>query len=360
VFPDDEEDEEEGDPPPGDTAGALHVAIVVARSRVELDSMLAALATGTLAAAGAALVLLGLGGWWSIHRGLAPLGRLGREVERVEAASLSTRLATDGIPAELGPFVTKLNELFERLEASFAKERRMTSAMAHELRTPIAELRSASDVARRWPDDDALVDEAVAAAADVAVRMSRAVDAVMRYCRLESGQAVLETETVYLRAQVEEAWRRSEPAALHRGLAFRNEVPDDLAVRSDGGLLALVFGNLLDNAASFASGGTIVARAQTGADSITVSVSNRADQLEFADLARVSEPFWRKDAARTDGMHSGLGLTLVTSVLRVLGGEARFDLVGGRFVASIRIPAAPHVPENGRQLSAGRGVAATP
>ncbi len=359
---DDDDDDEDGEGALLDSATAaqadLHVTVLVAASREKLDEQLAALGGGLLFAGATALLLLLLGVTLAVRRGLKPIDRLAKAVAAVDATSLSTRVGSDGVPEELRAFTVTLDELFERLEASFAKERRMTAAMAHELRTPIAELRTASDVARTWPDDDAMVDEVVATAGDVAQRMGDSIESLMRYCRLEAGQARPEIEDVALHALLDECWKPYAELADERGVRFLNEVGADAVVASDRGLLGVVFGNLLHNAASFASGGVIVAAVDQEHRSVTVVVANHSDDLEAGDLEHISEPFWRKDHARSDGRHSGLGLTLVSSIAAVLGHRASFKLEDGCFSVSIRFdPAAPAVPEpseNGhsRQLSA--------
>lgn len=339
LVPEDEEsDEEEDDDDEGSTIATggkpVPITLVVARSREELNGSLAALTTGLLLSAGVALLLVWWGVTFSVRRGLAPLRQLGDDVERIDAASLSRRVDRN-VPQELAPFKAKLNDLFQRLEGAFAKERRMTAAMAHELRTPIAELRSASDVAQRWPDDSALLGEVVTAAGDVALRMSNSIEAMMRYCRLESGQTEPECERVELAALLDELWKPYENLAKERGLELRNEIPERAAVETDRGLLSVVFNNLLHNAASFGSSGLLRAWWVDSGVIQTLHMSNRTDQLTPDDLQHLTEPFWRKDLARSDGQHSGLGLTLVISIAGVLGDTVQFSIEDGCFIVSL-------------------------
>lgn len=323
---------------------APRLTVVVAVSRAPLDANRAALLVG-LASAGALALLLGaLLLRHALARSLAPVDRLAARLDALDAAHLAERVGDEPVPAELAPVTAKLDELLARLEEAFARQRRITGAMAHELRTPIAELRSAGDVAARWPDDDGLVDQLVATSGDVALRMSAAVDAVMHYCRLESGEERADLEEFAPAALLDELWQHRAAQAAERGLDFRNALPAELRLRSDRRLLGLVFGNLLHNAVSFASGGRVSA-ALTAVDNaaaaeLTLEISNHTDQLGPEDLERLHEPFWRKDAARSDGAHSGLGLTLVAAVLEQLGGSLNFRLESGRFTASVTLPGA--------------------
>ncbi|MEW6074221.1 MAG: HAMP domain-containing sensor histidine kinase [Planctomycetota bacterium] len=323
--------------PPAELPG---VTVVVARSRESLDALLNTLVLGLLGAAGAALGLLVWGVRIGVKRGLAPIDRLAEEVTGVDATSLSRRVGTNGTPVELRPLAEKVNELLGRIEAAFARQSRMTAAMAHELRTPIAELRLAADIARRWPDDEPMAMDVVKTAADVSLRMSSAVESVMRYCWMEAGQADPELEAISLHALLEELWAPHDAPARERDVVLDNQVPEGAVTLSDRGLLSLILSNLLNNAASFASAGPVRASVAAHGATLTLQVANRTDHLAPEDLDHLGEPFWRKDGARTSGRHSGLGLALVRSVAGVLGHETCFSLENGEFAASLELPAA--------------------
>jgi signal transduction histidine kinase len=319
---------------PAAAAELPQVVVSVARSREPLDSTLATLLRALLAASLAAALLAVALVHRAVRRGLAPIGALADTLGRVEASSLATRVATRDVAAELLPFCDRINALFERLQAAFERERRMTSAVAHELRTPVAELRAAVDVALRWPDDPELSRQALATADDVARRMTGLVAAILRAARVESGRAGVRVEPVALRELVAECWRPCEAQARERGVVLHNEVPADAALDSDRGLLALVVGNLLDNGARFAEpAGEVTVACDAGA----LEISNPAAGLQPQDLPRLTEPFWRGDAARSDSGHSGLGLSLVETVLRALGGRLGLALRDGRLVARVEL-----------------------
>jgi signal transduction histidine kinase len=135
--------------------------------------------------------------------------------------------------------------------------------------------------------------------------MTGLVAAILRAARVESGRAGVRVEPVALRELVAECWRPCEAQARERGVVLHNEVPADAALDSDRGLLALVVGNLLDNGARFAEpAGEVTVACDAGA----LEISNPAAGLQPQDLPRLTEPFWRGDAARSDSGHSGLGL----------------------------------------------------
>ncbi len=306
----------------------VHVVLVAARARAELDAALAAL-RGALWLAGAVLALLAgavvLGG---VRRGLRPLAALGEEVASIEAGSLSRRLSPRGLPLELAGMAAKLNELLGRLEEAFQRERRVTGNIAHELRGPLAELRSAAEVALCWPEDQEMTRAAVEAAHAVALRMSGLIEGLLRLARVAAGEAPLALEDVDLRLLVEEQWAPLRPQAGERGLRFEHLAPADLLLCTDRALFASVVRNLLDNAVQHSpAGGTIICRgAALPEGGVRWSLENPNDSLAAEDLAHLAEPFWQKDPARGDAAHSGLGLTLVSTAVAALGLRLEFHL----------------------------------
>lgn len=325
----------------GPAAATRDVTVVVARSRVDLDGRRAALLGALLSGGAAVLALVSIVVAASLRRGLGPLERLASQVAAIDEASLDQRLDPQGVPDELLPVTGKLNDLLARLEGAFGRQRRMTAAMAHELRTPIAELRTASDLARRWPVDGALLDDLRATAAAVARRMGDSVDAVMRYCRIEAGQERPDRAPVVLRDLAAGLWAPHAQLAAGRGLLWRDELPAAAVVPSDRALLALLLGNLLANAAAFGLPGLVRIGARREGPEWAVEVSNACAGLTEGDLGRLGEPFWRKDPARSGGEHSGLGLALARAVAGVLGGRLAFALRDGRFLATLHLPGAP-------------------
>jgi two-component system sensor histidine kinase QseC len=329
-------------PPEAYTTPPRTATVVVAASRERLDASLDALLLG-LAGAVVAVTLIAT---WLVSRsvtvGLAPLARLGRQVDAVDASSLDTRLDAADMPDELAPWAGKLNELLARLAEAFEKERRMTAGIAHELRTPVAELRAAADVARRWPDDAECAGQLLATSGAVAERMTAIIEAMMHYRRHEAGAEPLAIESVGLHAMIEGLTPGLCGAAAERELSVRNDVATDFALRTDRGLLAIALRNLMDNAVRHASkGGTVRFRAEHprgNGVAARIVVSNPTDELAADDLQRLTEPFWQKDTARAGSGHGGLGLTLVASVAGVLGGRLALALEDGTFRAALDLP----------------------
>ena len=155
---------------------ATHLVLVVAHDRRSIDGTLAVLLTGLLLAAVVVAIGILFLVTWGVRRGLRPLAEVSALADQIGPDTLDVRFPRqEKLPLELQPIGQKLNELLDRLTAAFARERRFSAAVAHELRTPLAELRSACDVALAWPDDSAGLATAVSESRDIAVQMSALV-----------------------------------------------------------------------------------------------------------------------------------------------------------------------------------------
>ncbi len=292
------------------------VTLVVARDRGALDRTLAGIGAGLLLVGALMLVATALIVTTAVRRGLAPLDAVGQQAATIDASSLQTRFVTDAIPAELRPITERLNDLLARLDEAFQRERRVTADIAHELRTPIAELRALAEVGVKWPEEAAYQD-----ALQIAQRMETLVTGLLALARHDAGHQPVARETVMLRPLVDEVWLPLAERARSRQLAVAIEVTGQW--QTDPTLLRLIVGNLLANAVEYAS-----ERGQirvTGNES-RLEISNTTDQLTREDLPHLFERFWRKDTARTHDGHSGLGLTLARAATAALGLELSAEM----------------------------------
>jgi two-component system sensor histidine kinase QseC len=252
-----------------------------------------------------------------LRRGLQPLAQLGEQAAGIDADSLTTRFPTMGLAAELQPIVSRLNELLARLEISFERERRFSADLAHELRTPLAELRSLAECSIKWPESrESGTDQEVLA---VAMQMQTIVTNLLILARAEQRQAVGPLAPVDVRLIVEETWQSYRTRAEERGLKMRWELsPVNIPV--DAGLLRSILGNLFENAADYApAGGEVRICLERSEGGLILKVANQAEGLELADVPKLFDRFWRKEEARTGGRHFGLGLPLARMFAKAMG-----------------------------------------
>ncbi|HEX6899815.1 MAG TPA: ATP-binding protein [Thermoanaerobaculia bacterium] len=307
--------------------------LVLARSRRELDLLIRSLYAVSFAVAALLASALGLLVHLSIRHGLRPLDEIGRQVETLDAERLDLRIRPRSPTLELTPVVERLNALLARLQIAFERERRFSSDIAHELRTPLAELRSLAGVGARWPEDREAVRAYFADVDAIARQMESIVVNLLSLARCDSGQESLERAEVDLRELIAETWSRFAPDAEAKGLTFELDAGPRLTAISDRGKLRLILANLFSNAVTYSPAGSAVSCSATVADGkLEVAVANPAPLLQPGDLPLLFERFWRKDSARADALHAGLGLPLAKAFADLLGYALTAELDGGRLV----------------------------
>jgi two-component system sensor histidine kinase QseC len=258
---------------------------------------------------------------FGVRRGLRPLDAIARDADRISADSLDMRFPVDGsVPMELRPISAKLNELLDRLRAAFERERRFSADVAHELRTPIAELRSLCEVALRWPGDERATGESFGEALSIAKQMEATVTTLLALVRSGAGAEPKRLDRVELASCID-----SICSPLRRNIGRRRLIVEDadadVALQTDQVMLSAVVRNLLNNAIEHSPGdGRVRLEFRRSSTGVELTIGNTTDgTLETTDLPYLFEPFWRKDSARTNGLHAGLGLALAAGYCRALG-----------------------------------------
>ncbi len=322
----------------------LHLALVVGHSREDLDRLLMALGL-----AGGAVAVLLSGGLAllvrrSIARGLRPIDEMNAQIAAIAPDALAARLKVAEPPVELAEIETTVNRLLDRVERAFEKERRFSSDLAHELRTPIAELRAACEVGGKWPEDVEETRQFFQDTGAIALHLGKIVATMLTLAHSESGGASVQSRRFPLRPLVRECWQHAAAGAAAKNLRFDERIAPDLAVECDEDKLRMIVRNLADNAVAHSDPGTTVeCRTEATPDGVELRLANMAHDLSRADLDHVFDRFWRKDAARTDRNHIGLGLSIARGLCELLGLRLSLDLrEDRRFEARIVFPAAKH------------------
>lgn len=305
--------------------GAGPLQLVVAADGRGLEHVLGMVLIGVTGVGVSLLIVtivIVLGG---VRRGLRPLGTLAADAATIDAASLNRRFSLDRLPAELRPIAARLNDLLARLEFSFARERRVNADLAHELRTPLSELRILAETAIKWPESrDPNLDRDVV---EIATHMERLIGRMLLIARGEEGRLSQEKVPVDLSPLLDEIWRHFASRATARRLTPRLEL-SPVTVSTDPVLLRSVLTNLVENAVDYATEGGVLSlscRAEPGSGAVIV-VENTASDLTASDVSRLFERFWRKDAARSNTPHFGLGLALTQRFCEAIGWQIAAEM----------------------------------
>ena len=293
---------------------ASEKTILVARDLGDLDRTLSLIIGGIwivgLVAAGGTILLVYL----ILRRGLSPLRDLGDETAKIDAGSLSGRFKDEGMPDELRPICLRLNDLMARLESSFERERRFGADLAHEIRTPLAEVSAMAEAALLFPDkiDGSRFQEIL----ESARQMEGVLKSLLTLAKQDYGSAENQNEVIQVRELLEGCLRPHFEKIEEKQLNVEIEVSPDEIMEADPELLRHVLNNLISNAVSYTPSGQLIEIGSLANGGLFVK--NTVSGLDESDLPHLFERFWRRDRARTDGGHSGLGLSVAKACTEAL------------------------------------------
>ena len=314
------------------------VTIAVARDTTEIKRRLGSL-RWILGSVGAAVTLLGsLLLVLVVRRGLTPVESVTSALSGIDENSLAERLPDHDVPVEIAPLVQRLNELLARLEDAFHHERAFSASLAHELRTPLAGLKSTLEVYLARLHEPEEYQEAMQVCLQICDQSHDLVENLLALSRVEGKKLSCQYEMVDIAMVFNECWKPLADEAEQRGLRTGFEIPS-AEIRTDREMLRIILRNVLSNAVSYCdSGGDIAAETARGGSHIALTVSNSGNELSPEDAHRVFDRLWRGDRSRyKTGEHFGLGLTLTKRFVEALGGNVGVR-VDTRFHLSITLP----------------------
>jgi signal transduction histidine kinase len=284
-----------------------------------------------LIGAPAALLLTAAGGWWLARKALRPVERMTEQADRLGAESLEGRLEVPRTQDEVARLGRTLNAMLDRIESGVQDKRRLIADASHELRSPLAVMRSELDVTLAEPGLDEAARVVLESAREEVVRMSRLVDDLLTLSTIDEGRLALVEEPVDL-------LEIATTAAARTQIVVDGEPAPALG---DALRLGQAVRNLIDNAVQFGPpGGAVEVTAWHRGGEAGVTVTDRGPGIPEGDSERIFERFVRLDNARGRGSGGGLGLAICREVALAHGGRAWVepDANGGsRF--SLALPA---------------------
>ncbi len=249
----------------------------------------------------------------TIRGTIRPVRSLSRQASRLGAEGIGMRLAEDRAPREILPLVVAMNHAIDRLEEALRQQQRFTANAAHALRTPLSVLRARIDGLGASPEIGRL-------AADVD-RMTRVVNQLLGIARLQAHQVPID-EPINLAALARGVLAALVPVAHAAGKDVELAAPEEpVMIQGNANALEEALTNLVDNALAHTPTGQIV-EVGVSADAI-VEVRDHGPGVRDAERARLFEPFWRADDAKTRG--AGLGLAIVSEIAAAHGGAVTVD-----------------------------------
>ncbi|MCF8179060.1 MAG: heavy metal sensor histidine kinase [Sulfuritalea sp.] len=284
-----------------------------------------------------AAALAGVLGWVAVRFGLAPLQTIRQGAAGVTASRLDYRLDADAVPVELAELAETLNEMLARLEDSFRRLRDFSSDLAHELRTPISNLMTETQVALTRARTDAEYREVLASNAEEYERLARMIGDMLFLAQADNGLIVPRREPVDLAAELGGLLDFFDALAEEKGI--RLSAAGSAQVSGDKLMLRRALANLLSNAIRHTPrGGSIQVRIEADGAGAVVAVENTGAPIAPEHLSRIFDRFYRADPARHGGGEgAGLGLAITRSIARAHGGEIAARCAAGSVCFELRL-----------------------
>jgi two-component system heavy metal sensor histidine kinase CusS len=258
----------------------------------------------------------------------------------IDDRSLNRRIDATKLPPELVPMAEKLNGMLERLETSAQQRQLFLADASHELRTPVAALLSALDLATRRPRDVAYYKQLVDDCVVDARHLRRLVEALMTQIKSERPGHAHDWEHVDLGKLLAECATIVAPLAEKNSVRLSAPAEPVGSLRTQPTRLRSVLINLIANAVEHnREGGSVDVTFEQLPDTIEIAVRDTGEGIAAEHLPHLFEPFYRVDRAREASEHMGLGLFLVHSHVREMGGTCTVQsTVGVGTTFRVRLP----------------------
>jgi heavy metal sensor kinase len=318
--------------------------IQVAVQMHELKEGLSGYAWALIVLIPAVLLIATAGGWWMSRRALQPVNQIIDAARSIGEQSLARRLPVPETQDELQRLSETLNQMLGRIESAFRRITEFTADASHELRTPVALIRTTAELALRKQRTTEEYREALEDVHAESVRTTDLIENLLTLARADAGKAALDRRELDLVQVVREASVQGEKLAGARNLRFRTEVPDSpVPAIGDPSALRRLLLIVIDNAVKYTPEGEITVRLLSANGNPQVQVSDTGIGIPQGDLARVFERFYRADKSRNrDSGGAGLGLSIAKWIAEVHQGaiEARSEQDrGSTFI--LTLPGAP-------------------
>ena len=308
-------------------AGAQPRFLEVALDRAHDEFLLARYRERLWLVLGASLVLCAVVGFLIARGGMRPIEGISRTAERIRATTLHERISTDGLPQELRGLAETFNSMLDRLEQSFAHISQFSDDVAHELRTPINNLRGEIEVALGKARSAEEYRDVLGSCFEECTRIARLIRTLLFLARSDTAADALQREPLDVGEELATVGAFYEAAAGEGAVQLRVESAPGLRAELDRTLLQQAIGNLISNAiAHTPTGGSVELTATARGQDVVITVTDSGCGIAPQHLPHVFERFYRIELSRTGSQqNAGLGLAVVKSIVSRHGGRVEIE-----------------------------------
>ena len=277
-------------------------------------------------------------GAWAARSGLRPLRRISAVASGVSAQSLNSRLPEENMPPELAEMAHNFNAMLGRLDDSFQRLSAFSADIAHELRTPLSNLLTHTQVTLTRPRPIEDYREALHSNLEELQWMAQLVNDMLYLAKADHGLLIPKREPLELGQETDLLLEFFAPLAEDAQVKLSRD--GNARLEGDRSMLRRALSNLLDNALRFTPvDGEVRVRIVDQPKELRLTVENTGQQISKDLLPRLFDRFYRADPARREGSseHAGLGLAITQSIIRAHGGQIRCESENGwtRFVIEL-------------------------
>ncbi|WP_175843639.1 heavy metal sensor histidine kinase [Burkholderia arboris] len=314
------------------------IQVALARTATDRHSLLESYRVDIWLAAAVGALLVGALGYAVASRGLRPVESLGRQTSRIEAHNLNARLDARGGPVELRELATSVNRMLDRLERAFVRLSQFSSDLAHDMRTPLANVISSSQVtlsrARTTEEYEALIDSNI----EECERLQRMIENMLFLARTDNARQHLKTAELDAGSELRRLASYFQALADEAGV--RIDVRGEAPVIADATLFRRAVSNLASNALEHADAASTIELAVSAQGNFAVvEVTNRGVAIPPEQVERIFERFYRIDSSRHGAArNAGLGLAIVKSIMELHRGKVEVASRDGRTTFALYFP----------------------
>lgn len=290
--------------------------------------------------AAAATALIGFLGWLAAHQGLAPLRAMRSRASVVSGTQIDERMPIEAVPIEMADLARELNRMLDRLQADFQRLSEFSSDLAHELRTPISNLLTQTQVALSSKRDPDTYRDILASNAEEFQRLARMIADMLFLAKTERGAALPNQERFPVGQEIKALFDFYDAVAEGKGVSL--VLTGDAQIRGDRLMFRRAMSNLLSNALRHTEPrGTVQVNIAATPASTVISVQNPGNDVDPASLPRLFDRFFRADSARShpDNDGAGLGLSITRAIVEAHGGTVSVTSAGGLTRFTMTFPA---------------------
>jgi heavy metal sensor kinase len=275
------------------------------------------------------VIISTIGGWFLAKVSLQPVDDITRSAQEITAHNLSRRLPMPIANDEIARLTATLNQMIERLEASFIQIRQFTADASHELRTPLAILMGELEVALRSPKSSEQYRNILASAQEEVTRLSKVVRNLLEISRAESGQVKIDMEQLNISNLLNDICEDIELLAEEKSQSLETIIEPNILILGDGVRLHQAILNIIDNAVKYTPiGGSVLVRLLKESGYAVLRVSDTGIGIPEEDLPHIFDRFYRVDKARSqDVQGNGLGLAIVKWIIEAHHGTITVESI---------------------------------